>query len=300
MFNLSTLKNSGANLLGRSGLVLKKYSPEILTTVGIAGMVGTTVLASRATLKLHPIVEQIREEKANANYSAEQEILDTGSYNKKEHTKAVAKIYVHGAVEVSKIYGPTITLGISSIACIIAAHGIMHRRTVAIAAAYKALETSFVEYRKRVIDLIGEKKEQDLRLGSQVSEITDENGKTKKVTTLDPIGYSPYAKFFDELSSNWSKTPEYNLLFLKAQQNYANDLLKSRGHVFLNEVYDMIGVPRTQAGQVVGWVISKEGDNFVDFGIYNFDSQGSHMFVNGLESSILLDFNVDGIIYDKI
>jgi hypothetical protein len=94
-----------------------------------------------------------------------------------------------------------------------------------------------VEYRKRVIEVLGEKKEEDLRLGREVKEITDKNGKTKKVTTLDPIGYSPYARFFDELSDNWSKTPEYNLLFLKAQQNYANDLLKSRGHVFLNEVY---------------------------------------------------------------
>lgn len=300
MFNLNTLKTSGANLLGRSGLIIKKYSPEILTTVGIAGMVGTTILASRATLKLHPVVEEIREEKANADYAAEQQILETGTYDKKEHTKAVARVYVHGAVEVSKIYGPAITLGLGSIACIIAAHGIMQRRTVAIAAAYKALETSFVEYRKRVIEVLGEKKEEDLRLGREVKEITDENGKTKKVTTLNPVGISPYARFFDELSDNWSKTPEYNLLFLKAQQNYANDLLHARGHVFLNEVYDMLGVPRSQAGQVVGWVISKDGDNFIDFGMYDHASENAHAFVNGYEKSILLDFNVDGVIYDQI
>lgn len=300
MFNLNTVKNTSANLLGKGGLVLKKYSPEILTTVGIAGMVGTVVLASKATLKLHPVVEKIREEKANADYSAEEQIQQTGSYDKQAHTKAVAKVYVHGAVEVTKIYGPAITLGISSIACIVAAHGIMQRRTVAIAAAYKALETSFVEYRKRVIEVIGEKKEEDLRLGREVNEITDENGKTKKVTTVNPIGISPYARFFDELSDNWSKTPEYNLLFLKAQQNYANDLLHARGHLFLNEVYDMLGVPRSQAGQVVGWVISKDGDNFVDFGIYDHASEKAHAFVNGYERSILLDFNVDGVIYDLI
>lgn len=300
MINLNTLKTTGASLLGRSGLILKKYSPEILTTVGIAGMVGTTILASRATLKLHPVVEEIREEKANADYRAEQEILETGTYDKKEHTKAVARVYVHGAVEVSKLYGPAITLGLSSIACIIAAHGIMQRRTVAIAAAYKALETSFVEYRKRVIEVLGEKKEEDLRLGREVKEITDEKGKTKKVTTLNPVGISPYARFFDELSDNWSKTPEYNLLFLKAQQNYANDLLHARGHVFLNEVYDMLGVPRSQAGQVVGWVISKDGDNFIDFGMYDHASEKAHAFVNGYERSILLDFNVDGVIYDQI
>lgn len=288
------------NLMGRSGLIIKKYSPEILTTIGIAGMVGTTILASKATLKIHPVVEKIREEKANADYAAEEQILQTGSYNKSEYNKAIAKVYVNGALEVTKVYGPTVTLGLSSIACILAAHGIMQRRTVALTAAYKALESTFVEYRKRVIEVLGEKKEEDIRLGRQVTEVTDEKGKTKKVTTVDPIGYSAYARFFDELSDNWSKTPEYNLLFLKAQQNYANDLLHSRGHIFLNEVYDMIGIPRSQAGQVVGWVISKDGDNFIDFGIYDHASESAHMFVNGYERSILLDFNVDGVVYDKI
>jgi len=207
---------------------------------------------------------------------------------------------LHGAVDISKLYGPTITLGLSSIACIIAAHGIMNRRAVALTAAYKALESTFAEYRNRVIEQIGEKREEDIRMGTKTVEITDENGKTKKITSVDPNGISPYAKFFDEHSDNWSKTPEYNLLFLKAQQNYANDLLHARGHVFLNEVYDMIGVPRTSAGQVVGWVISKDGDNFIDFGIYDHWNNEKHLFVNGLEASILLDFNVDGVVYDRI
>ena len=84
------------------------------------------------------------------------------------------------------------------------------------------------------------------------------------------------------------------------QQTFFNDLLLSRGHLFLNEVYDQIGIDRTKAGQVVGWVVSKDGDNFVDFGLFDGSTQEKRMFVNGHENSVLLDFNVDGVIYDKI
>lgn len=294
---INTLKASSFKTMSRSLLVVKKYSPEILTTVGIVGMIGTVVLASRATLKLSPIVENIKDERASLDHY---KATFTEDIDEKEHNKEIAKVYVNGALEIAKLYGPTISLGLGSIASIVAAHGIMQRRAVALAAAYKALEATFIEYRKRVVDELGEKKELDIRMGKTQVEITDENGKIKKVNAVDPSGISPYARFFDEYSDNWSKTAEYNLLFLKAQQNYANDLLHSRGHLFLNEVYDMLGIPRSQAGQVVGWVISKDGDNFIDFGLYDHWNDGSHMFVNGHERSILLDFNVDGVVYDRI
>lgn len=298
MVSLELLKNSGIKVAGRGMLLVKKHSPEILTTVGIVGVVASAVMASKATLKLEPVVEKIKNGKDEAKSLLEDEMFP--EYDKDRHNKEVARVYVKGAVDLSKLYGPSITLGLSSIACIIGAHGIMRKRNVALAAAYKAVETSFSEYRKRVIAEIGEEKEEDVYIGRQQIEVVDENGKKKKVTKVDPNGISAYARFFDEYSDNWSKTPEYNLLFLKAQQNYANDLLHARGHVFLNEVYDMIGIPRSQAGQVVGWVISKDGDNFIDFGVYDFDNTGSHLFVNGHERSILLDFNVDGVIYDLI
>ena len=116
-------------------------------------------------------------------------------------------------------------------------------------------------------------------------------------------GYSDYAKFFDEGCREWDKDPEYNLTFLKCQENYANDLLKSKGHLFLNEVYDMLGIPRTKAGQIVGWIYDEEnpiGDNYVDFGIYDVYKEANRNFVNGYERNILLDFNVDGDILSKI
>jgi hypothetical protein len=170
-------------------------------------------------------------------------------------------------------------------------------------AAYKVLEQNFGNYRNRVIEKYGKEADKFFKTGVYEEEIKeiDENGKKVKkiVEKIDPNGVSQYARFFDESSNQWSKTPEYNLTFLKCQQNYANDLLKSRGHVFLNEVYDMIGVPRTQAGAVVGWILG-EGDDYIDFGIFNGENMCNRDFVNGYERSVLLDFNVAGVIYDMI
>lgn len=109
-----------------------------------------------------------------------------------------------------------------------------------------------------------------------------------------------YARVFDDSSIRWRKDPEYNMHFLKDQQNYCNDLLKTRGHLFLNEVYDILGIPRTKAGAVVGWVYDKEnpiGDKFVDFGL---TSDYNYYFINGYTNTALLDFNVDGYILDYI
>ena len=88
------------------------------------------------------------------------------------------------------------------------------------------------------------------------------------------------------------------MLFLKAQETYANDLLKQKGYLFLNDVYKLLGLSETKSGQIVGWVYDEKnpvGDNFVDFGIYK--DYGAD-FINGFGTSILLDFNVDGNILE--
>ena len=180
----------------------------------------------------------------------------------------------------------------------------MSGRNAALIAAYKAVEQSFSTYRGRVREEFGEERDRDLSRGVVYEQVDLENAEGKKsrqiVASVDPNKISEYARFFDETCTEWERNAEYNLMFLKARQTYANDMLRARGHVFLNEVYDMLGIPRTKAGAVVGWVISKDGDNFVDFGIYNPDNPRAADFVNGYEKSILLDFNVDGVIYDKI
>jgi hypothetical protein len=164
-----------------------------------------------------------------------------------------------------------------------------------------ALSESFKSYRKRVIADVGEDKDKEYRFGvtKELVQVTNEDGSKEMVerTVIDPTTVSQYARFFDAGNPNWTRNPEMNLMFLRSQQNWANDLLHARGHVFLNEVYDMLGMPRSEPGCVVGWV-DGHGDSFIDFGFYNGVDSASRDFVNGFEKTVLLDFNVDGMIMD--
>lgn len=287
---------------GRLGLKVKQYSPEILIGVGVVGLGVSTVMACKATLKIDSILE---EKKDTIDYiNQEQASTNEEEYTHADYQRDIALTYIRTGVELSKAYGPAIVVGVASVGSILGAHNVMKKRNIAVAAAYKMLEKGFNDYRGRVIDELGEDKDNQFRYNStkekrDVIEL-DKDGKEKKVkkefTVTDPNGVSIYAKFFDETSTQWTKTPEYNLIFLKGQQQYLNDVLHSRGHVFLNEVYDVLGLDRSKAGAVVGWVMG-EGDDYIDFNLYNKDNAN---FVNGDEGSVLLDFNVDGVIYDLI
>lgn len=290
---------------------VKKHSPEILVTAGVVGVVASTVMACKATTKLSGILDNAKKEIDTIHAVVENpEILPEGErYTEEDSKKDLAIVYTKTGVELVKLYAPAIALGTLSIVSIVSSHHILRKRNVALAAAYATVDKSFKKYRGRVIERFGEELDKELRYNVKAKEIEtteiDENGKQKKVkktvNVVNPTEVSDYARFFDESCAAWDKNPEYNLMFLRQQQAWANDLLKERGHLFLNEVYDMLGMQRTQAGNIVGWVYdmseNPEGDNFVDFGIYDIHNEAKRDFVNGYERSILLDFNVDGDIW---
>lgn len=283
--------------VARTALLAQKSSPEVLLATGIVGMVGSTVLACRATLKMESLLEDTKEKLDTAK------TLEHPSYSERDRQRDVSLIYYQTGIKAVRLYAPAIVLGGLSIYALTTSHSIMTKRTVALTAAYGALEKGFQEYRERVIDKYGEDEDRNFRYGSQQIEVVDsKSGKKKTVTRVGRDEPSIYARFFDVSSSSWNKEPEYNMMFLQCQQNYANDKLHARGHVFLNEVYDMLGLERSKAGAVVGWILSKNGetDNYIDFGVFHGKTQAARDFVNGFEGSILLDFNVDGVIYDKI
>lgn len=308
---LEKITSGLVKMTGKTGLAIKARSPEILLSVGIVGTVTAAVLACRATLKVEDVLD-VHQEKVDKIHECWQKVqdgdIDISVYSEQDKKKDLVVTYTQTTFDFIKLYGPSITLGVASIACIIAGQGIMKKRNIALMAAYKAVEEGFSTYRKRVIEEHGEEADYMYKNGVRKQEIveaayTDADGvkhkaQKKQVLVDDPNGLSVYARFFDEGCEQWSKNPEYNLMFLRSQQNYYNDMLKSRGHVFLNEVYDALGIPRTQAGAVVGWMISDNGDNFIDFGVFDGDRPRARDFVNGYERSILLDFNVDGVIYD--
>lgn len=307
-------KQSLIRTTNKIGLILKKNSPKILMGVGIAGSIVSTVLACKATLKVKDILDEKNETVEQIHNCVEDETVD---YNEEDKKKDLTILYAQTGVKLAKLYLPSIALGALSIASIVSGYKILNKRNVALAAAYTVVDKGFKNYRKNVVERFGEEVDRELRHNIKAKQIEekyidkDGNEKTRKKKVYEIAddkkpgeGISEYAKFFDEWNTDeHSKDPEYNLMFLRKQQDYANEVLKHQGYLFLNEVYDMLGIPRTQAGQVVGWIYDENnptGDNYVDFGIYDLHDQQKRDFVNGLERNILLDFNVDGVIYDKI
>lgn len=297
------------------GFQIQKKSPELLVAAGIAGVVVSAVMACKATIKASEVAEEAKETIDEIHEIEEKGITRAGNpYSIEDTKKDLTTTYLQTGVKYAKLYAPSIILGAASITCIVASHRVLKKRNIALAAAYTTLDKSFKEYRGRVMERFGEQVEKEIRYNIKAKEIkktvVDETGKKEKVKEVvdvpavdgwDPSQYSPYARRFDETHPNWTKNPEMNRFYLKARQAQANDMLKARGHLFLNEVYDMMGFPRTKAGAVVGWLYDPKrpelGDSYVDFGMYEI--QEGEDFESYVKSYIL-DFNVVGDITNDI
>lgn len=297
----------------KTGYGLKQHSPEILMVAGVVGTVASAVMACKATTKLGGILDEAKDRIDTVKHYTEhpEELPEEADYTEEDGKKDLAIVYGQTGLTLAKLYAPAVIVGALSLTAIVSSNKILRKRNVALVAAYKALDKGFKEYRGRVVDRFGKTVEREILHNIKPKEIeetiVDENGNettvTKTVNAVDPTSYSPYARFFDEACAGWEKDAEANLFFLTAQQSFANKKLKEQGYLFLNDVYEMLGIPLTEAGCMVGWIYDEKnpnGDNFIDFGIYDPYKDGSANFVNGYERNILLDFNCDGYIADKI
>ena len=305
---MKNLKEKMVKVYNKSEMKVRKYSPEILAGVGVVGVIASTVMACKATTKLNDILAESKEQLEQIKTVAVDPAY-ADKYTEDDAKKDTTITYVQTGVKIAKLYAPSVILCTSSLGCLLASNNILKKRNAALSAAYMTVDKSFKEYRRRVAERFGDEVEKEIRYNIKAKEIVtvDEEGNEVKETVKvmegadNPTTYSDYARFFDESCPAWQNDPEYNLTFLRAQQQYANDLLKAQGRLFLNDVYKMLGIDITKAGQVVGWVYDPDcpvGDNFVDFGIYDMSKERVRAFVNGYEPNILLDFNVDGNIWD--
>jgi len=300
--------------LSMGALKLKKAAPTIMVVGGVVGIVGSGVLACKATLQVEDIVDDAKESLDDIHYALAN--YDGERYSEEDAKKDTAIVYGRAAMQLLRVYGPSIVMGAASIGLILTSHHVMKQRNLALMSAYETIKTGFDEYRKRVRESLGEDKDREFRYGLKTDELVYEEdnpgqrGRKKKIReeikTFDPNEVSIYARFFDEGSTEWENNPEYNLMKVKQVQAWANDYLHANGYLFLNDVYDELGIPRTSEGQLVGWLVGHGGDDYVDFGIYTNafkndpDGEVKRDFVNGRESCILLDFNVDGPIFRYI
>lgn len=305
MKNKTEIMKSVNGVASKAVMKLKKHSPEILVMAGIAGTVVSAVLACKATTKVAEILDETK-----GTLDTIHEGMETGAINGQEYTtedgkKDTVVVYAQTGMKLAKLYAPAIILGTLSITSILASNNILRKRNVALGAAYAAIDKSFKEYRGRVIERFGEQVDTELKYGIKAKkfeeiEVDPETGKEKKVKktvmVADPNLQSDYTVYFDSKSRNYETNPDYNRMFLKAQQAFANDKLQTRGHLFLNEVLDDLDLPRTPAGQIVGW--TKDGpDGYVNFRIVEVEREtedGRH------EPALLLDFNVEGNIWEKM
>ena len=307
--NKNAIVEKTSRTLCKAGLKLKKHSPEILVVGGVVGLVASGVMACKATTKLSAILDDSKEQIELFDKVAANPEMVNEEYTVEDAEKDKKIVKVQTAVKVAKLYAPAVAIGVVSIGAIFASNNIMRKRNVALGAAYATVDRAFKDYRNRVVDRFGEELDKELRYNLKTKEvketIEDENGKKKTVKRnikyMDSPMPSEFAVIYDDGCAGWTKDPEDNKFFLIQQQRYANERLKRRGYLSLNEVYELLGFPSTKAGQVVGWLYdckdpNYKGDNFVDFGLYNVDCEPNRDFVNGYERNIILDFNVAPII----
>ena len=300
---------------------LQKHSPEILIVVGVAGAITSTVMACRATLKVNDIltesnetVNKIKETASNEEYK--------DVYSEEDKKKDLTICYLQTGLKLTKLYAPAVCLGALSLGAILKSNGILRKRNVALAAAYATVDQSFKQYRGNVIERFGEKIDYELKNNLKAKEIvettTDENGdeKTEKKTVYepgDPSRISGYGRYFEKytrdgdgntvVNPNWEENNEYNMMFLRAMEKQANRILRTRKRLFLNEVYQMLGLPISKAGQVVGWVYDPEnqnGDNYVSFGLLDDGPDMYSDYVYGNDPAIFLNFNVQGDVWSMM
>lgn len=289
---------------------IRKHSPELLITAGVAGIVGGTVMACNATLKVSDTVE-----KAKKDIDDIHEKLDNGCtamgapYSAEEGKKELTAVYAKTGLQLVKLYAPSVVVITTALGCVVASNNMLRKRCVATAAAYATIDKSFKEYRGRVVERFGEEVDRQLKYNIKTKEVeetvVDENGKEKtikktiEVCEKEQSLWSDYSRFFDVGNPYWEKNAEYNRMFIRAQQQYANDKLRAQGYLFLNDVYESLGFEKTVAGQIVGWRYrpddpNHDGDNYVDFGIFDYHKSDARNFQDAFERTVILDFNVDG------
>lgn len=246
-------KTNLATIVASTRQFVSRRSPEILTGIGIAGMISTTVLAVKETPKAMELIEAKKRE----------EWLD--ELSPVEMVKVAWKPYI-----------PAIVTCVTSTACLIGASSVSAKRNAALATAYKLSETALAEYREKVIETIGEKKERTVR-----DKVAEERVKKNPVSKNEVIiTGNGKTLCFDPISGRYFMC---SIETIKRAENTLNKqmLHDISGYVSLNEFYDEIGLDHTSVGDDLGW----NTDQIIDI---DFSSQLNDTG----EPSVVLDYLV--------
>lgn len=317
------IMTKATQMLSKTAFKLKKASPTIMVVGAAIGGVTAAILACKATLKAQDIlaehktgVEKIHEAKDKVDSGAIQ-LSEGETYTEKDMKDDITKQYLKTGLKLAKVYAPAVGLGAASLGCMFGSHHIMTKRNATLTAAYIALEQTFNSYKNRVTDRFGERVQHELEQNIKAVEVetkkVDENGVEEVIKEYKDIAEQaddPCSLIFDETVDTWERDADRNRNYLLLMQSAANRRLRTQGHLFLNEVLTMIGTHggqslRTPTGQIVGWIYDPNNtslQNHVDFGITNYvpNNEALNSFIRGEERSVIMHFNCDGVIIDKI
>lgn len=275
--------NAITRTVGRAVLKSQHHSPAILFGVGVVSMGATVALAVKATLHVEDVL--IDHEK---NMLDIQRVESRNPQGDAQHyQKERQHITLVTAGRLFKLYAPTAVAGVITIACLTTSHRQLTNRNAQITAAYVGLQRFLDGYRGRVREEIGEEKERDVYYAATPVELAQDtpNG-PKKVYGTKPGMRSPYSAMFDDSNPNFQESSTFNEHWFRIQEGLLTNKLRAQGHLFLNEVYDRLALPRTETGQQCGWAMGHpNSDDFIEIRAYPMhDYHGSYM----------LDFNVVG------
>lgn len=299
--NTKTLRKS----FKKAQLTVKKHSPEILMVAGVIGTVAGAVMACKETLELEDVLDECKQEKMEL----EEQYAMCEQYSEDALKKDQVKLTIKQAVKIVKLYAPSVIMEATSIGVIFASNDIMRKRNASMAAAYATLNSMYKRYRQNVIESYGEEVDKDMRFGvkhEKVTEIDEDGNKVKvdaRIVDLDntALAISDYSRFFQMGCKGFdASSGRYNLLYLKGIQAMFNNKLIADGYVMLNDVYRELGFDTIPEGWSIGWVYDEAnpiGDNYIDFGLYEARNKNQRA-VNDWEPVILMDFNVDGNLYE--
>lgn len=299
--NTKTLRKS----FKKAQLTVRKHSPEILMVAGVIGTVAGAVMACKETLELEDVLDECKQEKMEL----EEQYAMCEEYSEDALKKDQVKLTIKQAVKIVKLYAPSVIMEATSIGVIFASNDIMRKRNASMAAAYATLNSMYKRYRQNVIESYGEEVDKDMRFGvkhEKVTEIDEDGNKVKidaRIVDLDntALAISDYSRFFQSGCKGFdASSGRYNLLYLKGIQAMFNNKLIADGYVMLNDVYRELGFDTIPEGWSIGWVYDEAnpiGDNYIDFGLYEARNKNQRA-VNDWEPVILMDFNVDGNLYE--
>lgn len=294
----------------------KKHAPIALITFGIgATTVGAYKLA-KAVDKTEVIFDNHRaiRRDMDGRYDTNDE------YNDLEYRSDRVSTLVHTGSSLAKTLAPSVGILSLGVVSTLAGYKVIRGRLVATTATLATVSTRFADYRSRVVEDVGIDKDMEYLTNTRIEKVkekyVDEEGKTRTKTVevlKEGTGeYSPYSYIWSEdtsLQYQNNSNQFYNITFLKRAQDWANDHLRLRGHLFLNEVLDYLGLDRTFEGVTAGWLWDPSlstGDQFVDFGIFDLSTgelmpktKQMALFMNGQAEAVWLDFNVEGSIHER-